>query len=96
MLNLDILPEKEFLALMTKRVDPGCSIDDVKRGFKVIQDTSGSQPGRVHMDAVVKFLSSYGSNVLSEERAKELVMQMDIDQDGYINYDEYVDMMMKW
>ena len=81
---------------MTKRVDPGCSIEQVKKGFKVIQDTSGSQPGRVHIDAVVKYLSSYGSELLSEERARELVMQMDTDQGGFINYDEYVDMMMKW
>ena len=81
---------------MTRRVDPGCSIKEVKKGFKVMQDASGSPPGKVHIDTAVQFLSSYGTQVLSEERARELIMQMDVDQDGYINYDEYVDMMMKW
>ncbi len=90
---------------MTKRVNPNCTSEQVKEAFKVIQSTStsddpSSKKGKVHVDTIVKHLTSYGSESeelkMSEERARELVMQMEVDHDGYINYEEYVDMMMNW
>lgn len=83
---------------MTKRVNPNYSSAQVKQSFKLLQDINDSTRGRVHVDAIVKFITSYGSDSehLSEERARELVMQMEVDHEGYVNYEEYVDMMMHW
>lgn len=86
----------EFAAIMTKRVTTKYSSTQIKEAFKVFQDVSNSPKGKVHIDTIVNYITSYGSEKLSEERARELVLQMEVDHEGYINYEEYVDMMMHW
>lgn len=86
----------EFAAVMTKRVDPNYSSTQINEAFKILQDISGSGKGKVHIDTVVEHLTLHGSETLPEERARELAMQMEVDHDGYIHYEEYVNMMMNW
>lgn len=83
---------------MTKRVNPdNYSSTQIKEAFKVFQDISGSTKGKVHVDDIVKYITKWGSDEkMSEERARKLVSQLEIDHEGYINYEEYVDMMMNW
>ena len=90
--------EIEFASIMSKRVDPKYTSDEIKDSFKIFQDLSGStgKKGKIHVDTLVKYITAYGSEEMSEERARELVLQMEVDHEGKINYEEYVDMMMNW
>ena len=51
---------------------------------------------KLHIDTIVKNLTLYGTETMTDERARELVMQMEVDHDGYVNFEEYVDMIMNW
>ena len=86
----------EFAAVMTKRVKPNYTSEEIKEAFKIFQDISGSKKGKMHVDTIVKYLTTYGSEEMSQERARELVLQMEVDHEGFVNYEEYVDMMMNW
>ncbi len=82
---------------MSKRVNPKYTSDEIKDAFNIFQDISGSrEKGKIHVDTIVKYLPMYGGEEMSEERARELVLQMEVDHEGFINYEEYVDMMMNW
>ena len=65
-------------------------------------DENDAIEGKLHLDTLVDFLTTsddevgVGTKQCSKERAMELVMQMDVDRDGYIDYKEYVDVMMNW
>ena len=62
------------------------------REFKVFE---GAAPGGyIKVDALIRALTTYGSEKLTEEQAQELVSQLEPDQNGLINYLEYVNMMM--
>lgn len=86
----------EFAAIMTKRVSLEYNSTQIKDAFKVLQALDDSAKGKVHIDTIVKFITEYGSEKLSGERARELVVQMEMDHEGFINYEEYIDMMMHW
>jgi len=81
---------------MSRRIRPDYTSSQIKSAFKVVQDTSGSQSGRIHVDTLVEYLTLYGSNKLTEERARQLVGQVESDAQGFVNYEECVDMMMHW
>jgi len=44
--------------------------------------------------ALIKALCTYGAEKLSPEQAMELVSQLEVDSNGYINFNDYVNMMM--
>lgn len=44
--------------------------------------------------ALIKALCTYGVEKLSPEQAMELVSQLEVDANGYINFNDYVNMMM--
>ena len=54
----------------------------------------GSPHGHVKAEALIRALSTYGTEKLSEDQARDLVSQLEIDSNGMINYEEYVAMMM--
>ena len=86
---------------MTRRVKPGYSYDKIIAAFDIFHDLSGgcSDKGTLHIDDLVKLLCEYGSEELgqlTEDRARQLVLQMDPNQAGFVNYKEFVDMMMNW
>lgn len=84
---------------MTRRVKPGYSYEQIITSFDIFYDLSeiDSENGTLHVDDLVKVLCTYGSEEkLTEERARQLVMQMDPNQAGFVNYKEFVDMMMNW
>eukprot|EP00640_Fibrocapsa_japonica_P006837 CAMPEP_0113941546 /NCGR_PEP_ID=MMETSP1339-20121228/7439_1 /TAXON_ID=94617 /ORGANISM="Fibrocapsa japonica" /LENGTH=158 /DNA_ID=CAMNT_0000945721 /DNA_START=111 /DNA_END=587 /DNA_ORIENTATION=+ /assembly_acc=CAM_ASM_000762 len=83
---------QEFVAVMSRKVNATYTSDQVKNAFKVFEGNSA--PGYIKVDALLKALMTYGSEKLSEEQAKELVSQLEPDQNGLINYSEYVNMMM--
>jgi Ca2+-binding EF-hand superfamily protein len=84
---------------MMRRVDPGFTSDEIKAAFQVIQcDEIGCEKGMVNENDLVTFLTSFGSDKptasFSKDKVVELVQQMKSDGNGYIEYDEFVDLMM--
>jgi len=66
--------------------------DQVKSAFRAFE---GNGPkGHIKVEHLVKALTTYGSERVTEEQALELVGQLEPDQNGYINYIDYVNMMM--
>jgi calmodulin len=85
---------EEFVAVMSRKVNANYTADQVRQSFKVFEG-NGCPPGYVRADTLMKALSSYGTEHLTEDQARDLVGQLEIDMNGMINYKEYVDMMMQ-
>mmetsp|Transcript_1908 Transcript_1908/g.2677 ORF Transcript_1908/g.2677 Transcript_1908/m.2677 type:complete len:160 (-) Transcript_1908:708-1187(-) len=86
----------EFAAAMSKRICPNYSITQVNDAFRMFQEETEAPQGHITYDDLVKALTENGTKRLTEERAKELVQQLGPDQDGLINYVEFIDLMMRW
>jgi len=83
---------EEFVAVMSRKLNATYSSDQVKTAFKVFE---GECPqGFVKAENLVRVLTTYGIEKLSEEQAQDLVNQLEVDSNGLINYSVYVDMMM--
>jgi len=52
-----------------------------------------SPPGHIKIDSVMKALTTYGSEQLTEEQAHDLVSQLEPDHNGVVNYVEYINMV---
>jgi calmodulin len=83
---------EEFVAVMSRKVNASYSSDQVKNAFKVFE--TGAPNGYIKIDTLLKSLTTYGTEKLTDAQAQELVNQLEPDQNGLINYHEYVDMMM--
>lgn len=52
-----------------------------------------SPPGHIKIESVMKALTTYGSEQLTEEQAHDLVSQLEADHNGMVNYVEYINMV---
>lgn len=77
---------------MSRKVNASYTSDQVKSAFKVFE--APGHPGMIKSEALVKALCTYGVEKLNEAQAKDLVSQLEADANGYINYIDYVHMMM--
>mmetsp|Transcript_9914 Transcript_9914/g.22129 ORF Transcript_9914/g.22129 Transcript_9914/m.22129 type:complete len:104 (-) Transcript_9914:1082-1393(-) len=84
--------EKEFVAVMTRKVPMEQTNASIKEAFRVFE-TPDNPSGHVKTDILVRALMTYGAKPMTETQATELVLQMDQDQRGLVNYSEYVDLM---
>ena len=67
----------------------------VKEGAAAATTTAHQLLSRyIKVEQLVKALTTYGSEKLTDEAAQELVSQLEPDSHGLINYQEYVEMMM--
>jgi calmodulin len=78
--------------VMSKKVSATYTAEQVKHSFRAFE--SGSQPGYVKADAIVRALCTYGVDKMTEEQALDLVSQLEVGPDGLVNYEEYVNIMM--
>ncbi|CBN74580.1 conserved unknown protein [Ectocarpus siliculosus] len=83
---------EEFVAVMSRKVNASYTADQVKSAFKVFE--GNSPPGHIKIESVMKALTTYGSEQLTEEQAHDLVSQLEPDHNGVVNYVEYINMMM--
>jgi len=83
---------EEFVAVMSRKVNANYTPEQVRQSFKVFEGTCPA--GFVKAEALMKALSNYGSEHLTEDQARDLVSQLEIDMNGNINYQEYITMMM--
>jgi len=82
---------EEFCSVMSHRVSQTYTPDQVKNAFKVFQ--GDAPPGYVNIKYLEKALNTYSGDKQAVTDGIDLLMQVDPDGTGYINFTEYVDMM---
>ena len=83
---------KDFVRVMSKKVTPDYTADEVINAFKKF--ATGCPPGYITQEALVHVLSSYEGKIPVEE-ARALVDKIEFDpKTKLISYVEYVQMMM--
>ena len=81
----------EFVTVMSRKVNTSYTPAQVKAAFKVFERDCPN--GFVSMAALEQALTTYGSEKLSLSDAQELLSQIEPDENGQINYVEFVNMM---
>lgn len=81
---------KEFLGLMAKKMKENDSEDELIEAFKVF-DRDGN--GKISARELRYVMLSSGED-LTEQDIQEMVLEADTDGDGYIDYEEFVRIMM--
>ena len=81
----------EFVTVMSRKVNTSYTPAQVKAAFKVFE--RDCPPGYVSMAALEQALTTYGSEKLSLSDAQEMLSQIEPDENGQINYVEFVNMI---
>ena len=74
----------EFVAVMSRKVNASYTPKQVKGAFKIFEGVA--PPGHISIKDLENALSSYGTEKLTPQQAKELVAQLEPDANGMINY----------
>jgi Ca2+-binding EF-hand superfamily protein len=77
---------------MSIKVNASHSADEIKKAFRIFE--GNSPPGHVSAEKLVKSLLMYSSESLTKDQAQDLVNQLEIDENGLINYKSFVDMIL--
>ena len=70
-----------------------------KKEEKFMKDDPDTAPmenflsGKIHVDILLKALTTYCDNNLDKVEANELLNQLEPDSNGFIHYTDYVDLM---
>ena len=80
----------EFLTMMARKMKDTDSAEEIKEAFKVF-DKDGN--GFISAAELRHIMTNLGEK-LTDEEVDEMIREADVDGDGQINYDEFVDMMM--
>ena len=81
---------KEFLGLMARKMRDNDSEEELIEAFKVFDRDGNRLISNVELQHV---MTSLGENVTMDE-VDEMIKEADLDGDGYINYEEFVKMIM--
>lgn len=81
---------EEFVALMNRRSKETDIEDEVINAFRVFDKDAN---GMISSNELRHIMTTLGDR-LTEEEVDEMIREADIDGDGYINYEEFVRMMM--
>ena len=81
---------REFFDLFTKRMKEPSTENDLIEAFKLF-DKDGN--GVISAKELKNVMSTLGETI-SEDECKEIIKEADIDGDGFINYHEFVKIMM--
>ena len=81
---------KEFLELFARKMKDPDTEEDLIEAFKIF-DKDGS--GVISAAELRHVMTTLGER-LTEEEADEMIREADIDNDGFINYHEFVKIMM--
>ena len=84
---------EEFCAVMSRKVSASYSGEQVQEAFKLFT-TPDDPSGTVSLNELVTALTTHGSAKLSIEEATALLVQLEPDAEGRIDYEGYVSMMM--
>jgi calmodulin len=81
---------KEFLGLMARKMKETDTEEELIEAFKVF-DRDGNGLISAHE---LRFVMTTAGEQLTDEEIEEMIREADEDNDGYINYEEFVRMMM--
>ena len=81
----------EFLTMMARKMKDTDSAEEIKEAFKVF-DKDGN--GYISAAELRHIMTNLGEK-LTDEEVDEMIREADVDGDGQINYDEFVDMVRK-
>ena len=81
---------EEFVAMMEKRKNEADTEQEIINAFRVF-DKDGN--GLISKAELTNIMSILG-DTLSSEEIEEMIIEADVDGDGFINYEEFVRMMM--
>ena len=81
---------EEFVAMMEKRKNEADTEQEIINAFRVF-DKDGN--GLISKAELTNIMSILG-DTLSNEEIEEMIIEADVDGDGFINYEEFVRMMM--
>ena len=81
---------KEFLGLMARKMRDNDSEEELIEAFKVFDRDGNGLISNVELQHV---MTSLGENVTMDE-VDEMIKEADLGGDGYINYEEFVKMIM--
>ena len=71
---------EEFVAVMSRKVNATYTSSQVKSAFKIFETATGESScpaGHIKVDTLIKSLTTYGTEKLTEEQAIELVGQLE-------------------
>ena len=81
---------KEFLGLMARKMRDADTEEELIEAFKVF-DRDGN--GLISGNELQHVMNSLGENI-SQDEVEEMIKEADLDGDGYINYEEFVRMIL--
>mmetsp|Transcript_13668 Transcript_13668/g.37134 ORF Transcript_13668/g.37134 Transcript_13668/m.37134 type:complete len:88 (+) Transcript_13668:385-648(+) len=81
----------EFVMVMSRKVNTNYTPAQVKRAFKIFERECPS--GYCTMKSLEQALTTYGSEKMALADAQELLSQLEVDEKGLINYNDFVNMM---
>ena len=86
--NPDHINEEEFIKLMHSRVNEGDTQNELCEAFKLF-DHNGT--GLIEIDKLKNEMLKYGNIQLGKPEELEILLQeADTDNDGFINYEEFI------
>ncbi|KAJ6466852.1 hypothetical protein C8R45DRAFT_1020304 [Mycena sanguinolenta] len=80
----------EFLAMMAKKFQDTDSEEEIRQAFAVF-DKDGN--GTISVTELQQVMRSLGEK-LTDREVEEMIREADVDGDGEINYDEFLQMML--
>jgi calmodulin len=81
---------KEFLGLMARKMRDTDTEEELIEAFKVFDRDGNGLISNIELQHV---MTSLGENITMDE-VDEMIKEADLDGDGYINYEEFVKMIM--
>ena len=81
---------EEFVTMMEKRKEEADTEQEIINAFRVF-DKDGN--GLISKAELTNIMSILG-DTLRQEEIEEMIIEADVDGDGFINYEEFVRMMM--
>jgi calmodulin len=80
----------EFLTMMARKLQDSEGEEEIREAFKVF-DKDGT--GFISAAELRHVMTNLGEK-LTDEEVDEMIREADVDNDGQINYDEFVKMML--
>merc|ERR1711976_181171 len=82
---------EEFLDMMTARISDKNTKEDLERVFKLFDE---DRTGNISLDNLKKVARELGEDI-SEEELKEIILRADLDGDGLLTFDDFLEVIVK-
>jgi calmodulin len=83
----------EFVAVMSVRMDSTYTSQDILRAFRSFEGIDC--PGFIRADDLIRAITTYSSEHISPALARELVSQLEVDENGMIDYKPFLETVLR-